>query len=175
MTPPFRHQPYYCEENVWQLCAHPALSGRRVDVVFVSNPARQVAMWHQRAAPRGEVIVWDYHVFAIAHDPSEVWDLDTDLGAPVAALDYLAASFRAGVDRVHAPRFRVVEAAEFVGVFASDRSHMRDRRGVFVKEPPPWPPIGAPGAASNLMDFVDTEADFVGELLDLEALGARLR
>jgi protein N-terminal glutamine amidohydrolase len=175
VTSPPQYQPFYCEENVWQLCAHPALAGRELEVVFVSNAARLVAMWHQRAAPPGEAILWDYHVFVIAREPSEVWDLDTDLGAPVAAERYFAASFRP-VAPEHAPRFRVVDASLFRSAFASDRSHMRrDGSGHFLKEPPPWPPIGAPGAASNLMSFVDTTADFLGAVVDLDALRARLR
>jgi hypothetical protein len=72
------------------------------------------------------------------------------------------------------PRFRVVDAEAFVASFASDRSHMRRRDGGFREPPPPWPPIGAPGAAPNLMRFVDVTAPFAGEVLDLEALGARV-
>jgi hypothetical protein len=170
----FRYQPYYCEENVWQLCGDAALAGRRLDVVFVSNPAREVAMWHQRAASPGEAIIWDYHVLVLAHDPAEVWDLDTDLGMRIAARDYFAASFRAGVEARFAPRFRVVEASEFRRAFASDRSHMRRADGTFVMPPPPWPPIGERGARSNLADFVDTEAPFLGELESLDTMIARV-
>jgi hypothetical protein len=38
--------------------------------------------------------------------------------------------------------------------------------------PPPWPTIGDGG--SNLMRFVDMDDEFLGEVLDLEALRKRL-
>jgi DNA-directed RNA polymerase specialized sigma24 family protein len=40
--------------------------------------------------------------------------------------------------------------------------------------PPPWPPIGPPGAASNLMRFADVTAPFLGEVIDLGGLLARV-
>lgn len=170
-----RYQPFYCEENVFHLAREPILANRPREVVFISNAGRSCPMWHQRAAVRaGWPILWDYHVVLLAGAPWEVWDLDTTLGMPVPAADYLRRSFRAGVPEELAPRFRVVDATELAETFASDRSHMRLPSGRFKKKPPPWPPIGPPGAASNLMRFVDVTAPFVGEVLDLPGMLARI-
>ena len=170
-----RYAPFYCEENVFHLAGEPLLAGRPRRVVFVSNAARRVAMWEQRAAGGpGQAMLWDYHVVLLAAYPWEVWDLDTLLGFPVPAGEYLDASFRAGLREAYMPRFRVVDADLFVATFASDRSHMRRRDGRWKKPPPPWPPIGAPGAEANLMRFVDVTAPFLGEVMDLEGLRAEV-
>ncbi|KAF4522821.1 hypothetical protein B566_EDAN008083, partial [Ephemera danica] len=57
------HAPCYCEENVWQLCAsirqrHPAELSR-CHVVFVSNEARIVPLWRQKAGRDEEkLVIW---------------------------------------------------------------------------------------------------------------------
>jgi protein N-terminal glutamine amidohydrolase len=173
--PSHRYQPFYCEENVFHLAAEPSLARRPREVVFISNAARSCPVWHQRAAPRdGWPILWDYHVVLLVATPWEVWDLDTTLGMPAPAQHYLRESFRAGVPDELAPRFRVVDAGAFVSTFASDRSHMRGAGGHYKEPPPPWPPLGAPGAEPNLARFVDVTAPFHGEVLDLRGLLARV-
>lgn len=171
----FRWVPFYCEENVFHLCREPLLEGRPRAVAFISNPAGAVAMWNQRAARQpGEAILWDYHVVLLVQEPWEVWDLDTTLGLPVPAAEYLARSFHRGLPAELMPRFRVVDAAGFLETFASDRTHMRSPDGTYQSPPPPWPPIGVPDREPNLMRFVNMTEPFVGELLDLAQLSARV-
>lgn len=129
-------------------------------------------MWNQRAG-RGEPIVWDYHVIVIAENPVEVWDIDTLLGLPIDISDYLSGSFHPEMPEAFQPCFRVVHADVFVDVFASDRSHMQRADGSYRKPPPSWPIITSPGPKSNLMDFVDMERTFVGEVLSLGELQER--
>lgn len=172
-----RYCPFYCEENVWHLCAEPRFAGREGYAVFISNARRTCPLWAQRAAPSpAEPVIWDYHViFVAAADDGrwEVWDPDSRLGAPVALDAYLAGTFPLGdgLPVSLRPRFRVVPRETFVERFASDRSHMRDAAGRWLQPPPPWPPIGDGG--SNLARFIDVEGDFLGETLDLEGLRAR--
>jgi protein N-terminal glutamine amidohydrolase len=170
-----RYQPFFCEENAYCLARDPILGARRRWVVFISNPHRSCAMWNQRAAgPRGKALLWDYHVIVLVEDPWEAWDLDTHLPLPCPAIDYLARSFRVGIAEEYMPRFRVIDAPTFAETFSSDRSHMRRRDGTWKREPPPWPMIGAPDRAPNLMRFVDMEAPFLGEVLDLEEMIANV-
>ncbi|MFT3771174.1 MAG: hypothetical protein QM820_37645 [Minicystis sp.] len=170
----FRYQPFYCEENVYHLSAEPIVAARPRDVVFISNPTRSTAMWNQRAAGRpNQPMVWDYHVVLLVADPWEFWDLDTFLGCPVPAADYLAGSFAARVPIRFRPLFRLVDAALFAGTFASDRTHMV-RRGRYERPPPSWPCIGVPDREPNLMRFADMTDPFLGEILDLAALQARV-
>jgi protein N-terminal glutamine amidohydrolase len=148
-----RYCPFFCEENIWHLCAdeQPPVPRR---VVFITNARRQVEIRHQRAGGGGAV-VWDYHVVLVAG--GKVWDPDTTLGFPVDVDVWLRQSF----DPADPPRFRVVDAATYRSIFASDRSHMAGSG----KPVPPWPPIGE---GMNLMRFVDLETPFVGEVVDLD-------
>lgn len=177
MPDPAAHDwPFYCEENIWHRCG--GALGRRegAGVVFVSNARRSVAIWQQRAAASAsEPVLWDYHVVGLARE-AETWriyDPDSILGVPVAAATYLDAAFRplAPSQSSYAPRFRWLPAALYRREFCSDRRHMRDATGEWLKPPPPTPCIGQ---GSNLMRFVDTEAEFLGEVLDLAQLRARL-
>ena len=170
-----RYAPYYCEENVLHLAAEPLLAQRPRQVVFISNAGRSCAVWHQRAARRpGTPMVWDYHVVLLVGAPWEIWDLDSTLGLTTPAAEYLGRSFRADIPADYLPLFRLVDADAFTSAFASDRGHMRRADGRWLKPPPPWPAPGAPGAEPNLMRFVDVTAPFLGEVLDLEALLARV-
>jgi hypothetical protein len=171
--------PFWCEENIWHLCEHEAVLGRERWVVIVSNAARGVAMWAQRAATRpGWPTGWDYHVVLLVRADAEweIWDLDSALGAPVPATTWLEQSFRPlpAAARALAPMFRVVAADEYRQQFCSDRSHMLDERGRFQQPAPTWPMIGE--GPSNLARFVDMDDRICGEIMDLaqfrEWLGA---
>lgn len=169
-----RYQAYYCEENSWWLCHQGVGQGPRY-AVFISNPARQCLMWHQRPGGARGWVVWDYHVMVMARENAgwQAWDLDTTLGLPCPAGDYLRQTFREALARPQLlATFRVVEAERFVKVFSSDRSHMRNASGEWQQPPPPWNPLGE-GRPSNLMRFIDMEAPFEGEVLDYPAMVAR--
>ncbi|RPH45974.1 MAG: hypothetical protein EHM91_07330, partial [Planctomycetota bacterium] len=129
----------------------------------ISNARRQVAVRRQ-AAGGGGAVVWDYHVVLIGG--GKVWDPDTTLGFPVGFDFWIQESFFPLV-RDHEPRFRVIDAATYRSTFASDRSHMRDKKGKPLKPAPDWPTIGE---GMNLMSFVDLEKPFIGEVADLESL-----
>lgn len=154
-----RYQPFWCEENVWHLAGEPALAARRRKVVFISNAAQQCAVWAQRA---GDPVVWDYHVVLVVDD--RVFDLDTTLGVDVPLSTWCAVSFRAEAPPALRPRFRVVDADVYRATFSSDRSHMRDALGHWCAPPPPWPAIHDAARGMNLMQFVDVERPFCGEV-----------
>jgi len=167
-----RYHAFYCGENVWWLCQQARFAEQSCWAVFISNPTRQVAIWEQRAAPPGQPVVWDYHVILVVKEGElTVWDLDTRLQCPTTLTDYLARSFPplALASGLPSPRFRAVEASTFVAQLATDRRHMRDARGGWIKPPPPW---DAPAAdrGSNLDNFVDMSQPFVGTLLDRDGL-----
>ncbi|MEO1088829.1 MAG: protein N-terminal glutamine amidohydrolase, partial [Acidobacteriota bacterium] len=167
----------YCEENVWQLSRHPQLPSGVGYAIFISNPERSCALWCQRAAPEaGAPVVWDYHVVLLVEGRETlILDLDSTLGVPVSLERYVAETFPFS-DRVEKrlqPFFRIVESGEFRRTFASDRAHMRTADGAWRHRPPPWPAIQAPGASTNLDDFIDMKSPGTGEVIDL--LGLRRR
>lgn len=166
---------FYCEENIWHLAAHPRLGAYHRSVVFISNPDRTCAFWSQRLAkdPRMPVI-WDYHVVLLVCEGDGarplVLDLDSRLDFPVPLEVYLAETFppRLPIPEMYRPRFRFIDGETYRRVFSSDRSHMRQDDD-WLREPPPWPIIGA-DAASNLDAFIDMESSGVGEVIDLVSL-----
>ena len=171
-----RYCPYYCEENVWHLCADPRVIGHPRAAIVISNLARTVAVSGQRAAPQPDLpVVWDYHVVLAARgtDGFAIWDPDTTLGLPVPLLDYLRQSFAwpHGFAPPYDARFRVIEARRYRDVLATDRSHMRDDSGRYRVPPPPWPPIGT---GTNLMRLVDMNDAIAGEVVALAELPAAL-
>jgi protein N-terminal glutamine amidohydrolase len=102
--------------------------------------------------------VWDYHVLLFAkheHDGWCAWDLDTTLGWPVRARDYLERTFPPSLDPTLAPRFRVLAAADYRARFGSDRRHMRSSDGGWLQPPPPWPAIGTTHELPQLLDTHD--------------------
>lgn len=174
-----RYAPYFCEENVWQLAHERAgQAGERL-VVFVlgADPRRPtVAVWRQRAAAGAPFVIWDYHVVlferATPDADWQVWDHDSTIGTPAGATAYLAGTFPQELSGL-APRFRVMEAGEFLRAFSSDRRHMRSPDGGELRPFPPWPPILDAERRHLLPRFLDVRDAFIGELCDLAGLQAR--
>ena len=151
----------YCEENIWQLLHTPPFEHTPSRAIFISNPARQCALWNQRAAAAdGEPVIWDYHVVAARLEPGrpcEIWDLDSRAGYPLPLEAWWAATFPI-MDRVHPkyhPRFRVILAKDYHAIFSSDRSHMRTPQGSWLAAPPGWPAIWQ--GHDTLQDLISME------------------
>lgn len=154
----------YCEENALLLAERLLRTGGETAVVFVSNQIKAVPIWHQRA---GNPVVWDYHVLAIhrsgRESPWATYDLDTTLPWGCAASEYVSAAFRPGaVKATHLQQFRVVDAAECIARFSSDRRHMvtPDAKGgsvAYLAPPPGYPPLRGVDARSahELDSFLD--------------------
>lgn len=163
-----RHQPSFCEENVWWLLQAPELPETGA-ALFITNPGRTVAMWGQRAATR-DPIVWDYHVVALLPRAGLVLDLDDQQRFAWPLHDWLAHAFRDEVEAEFQPQFRLIEAGEFRRVFSSDRSHMRDAEGRPLQPFPAWPAPFAPERGMNLPRFLDLDDPIAGVVLDREGL-----
>ena len=138
------YQPFWCEENIWQLAGAPEVGpGERV-VLVITGAGDEVACWQQRTAPVGKPVCWDYHVvLAVRQQNWVVWDLDTRLGCPVPAEQWLRGTFPspAAVPALFQPRFGWFPAEMWRSAFTSDRGHMRTGNGGWQQEPPPWPAI----------------------------------
>lgn len=157
------YTPHYCEENVWKLADKIRSENSKYlqysSVVFVSNNNCLVPLWKQKAGKDAEgLVVWDYHVFFVyeVHNSSWVFDLDTLLQFPVQFGDYFIQTFKS--DDFLNPKFhrlfRVISASEYLHVFASDRRHMKNEDGSWIKPPPPWPPINCQNEVHNLPEFI---------------------
>jgi len=167
------HQPYYCEENVWRLFVDERLPEPGA-ALFVTNAARQVAMWGQRAAHQ-DPILWDYHVVALLPGRKVVVDLDDRERAVWPVRDWLRHAFRPWVEPELQPRFRVVPQAVLLATFSTDRSHMRGDDGTPTRPAPPWPAPFQPALGMTLprlLDLGDASAGVVTDAGGLLALVA---
>lgn len=169
---PFDYTACYCEENIWHLCRHPAVSGADKKVVWISSESGVCPLWHQRAAQSvDQPVWWDYHVILLVNNGEWlVWDLDTTLTMPISASTYIDRTFAShqSGSSVFDPLFRVMDADYYRREFASDRSHMRDARGQWQAPPPAWDVILP--HTSTFPDMVDFRSSLHGELLSLPQL-----
>lgn len=172
-----RYQPYYCEENIWWLCAEPPPGASIAQVIFVGSASGACPIAEQRAGGADGLVWWDYHCIGLDHE-RRVWDLDSRLPLPVPASTWLDRSFprAAELSTQRQPGFRVVSSADYLQGFRSDRRHMRSSDGGWLHPPPPWPCIGVDRSApvSNLAAFCDlVAAEGPGQLFDLEGFAGR--
>lgn len=170
----FDYQALYCEENIFRLLEDPRFVSLRRFALFITNRARSVAVWQQLARPKGEPVLWDYHVVGLTVGPAIVWDFDTRLPWPCPLDAYVRESFLplAPESRVHAPWFRLVPHEELRATFASDRRHMRTPSGEWSAPPPSWPP---PNTGHTLERYLTLDDPIAGEVLSsVEALRERL-
>ncbi|KAK6968576.1 protein N-terminal glutamine amidohydrolase [Biomphalaria glabrata] len=157
----------YCEENVWKLCEMVKERCTEYELmkcfcVFISNSAKKVPLWHQKASRNPErLVVWDYHVIFMYYDTdtSLVYDLDTELGFPCTLKEYVSACI--GDERTLKKQFwrmfRVIPALEYLSTFASDRSHMLNDEKEWLATPPKYPPIKCLGVDNNISEFISMD------------------
>lgn len=168
------YQPFYCEENIWRLCADGWVSPGRSEVWLVTNRERFCPVWRQRLAPSPEQpVVWDYHVVCLTRDDGlRLWDLDSV--DPLAdASTAVMAQFGPGLGLPERwrPWFRVMSAETWIERLSSDRRHMKDAHGNFIHPPPPWSP---PGEGSNLDQLLDLSRPAPGHWLSLTQILHRI-
>lgn len=171
-----RYQPFYCEENIWWLCAEPPRGVLIKQVIFVASRYGICPFAEQRLAGADGLVWWDYHCIGLDHR-QRIWDLDSLLPLPVAAAIWLDRSFAhaAQLPRPLQPRFRLVPADFFREDFRSNRAHMRSPDGGWLQPPPPWPCIGSGVAhrglgdgGSNLSTYRDlSQSEGPGRVLEL--------
>jgi protein N-terminal glutamine amidohydrolase len=165
----FRHQPFWCEENIWHLAGDPAIGPGERHALFITGQAGEVACWAQRAAPDPTIPVrWDYHVvLAVRLAPGDwqIWDLDSHLGHPLPATIWLTGTFRhqTRIPPSFRPRFALIPATDYRRDLYSDRSHMRTPTGDWQQPRPPWPAIT--NGTRSLTEYLATATLDLGGLI----------
>ena len=148
------------------------MSNARRDVVFITSQAGATPLFGMRASPEPhEPIFWDYHVILVeyAEDGPFVWDLDSVHGAPLPSLAWFQSSVPdcRVLPAPYHPMFRTVPGDEFDAKFSSDRSHMRDDSGVYVKPPPDWSAPFTESVGMVLDSYRSIREGGPGRLLDV--------
>ena len=160
----------YCEENIWKLCEKIKKSDKlehlfreeNAYIVFISNDGKSVPLWNQSASDdAGGLVIWDYHVILIIkNEGSVVFDLDTRLPYPCAFNHYTLNTFGSNEnnfdERFHR-KFRVTGIQDYMNHFASDRSHMKDTNGDWIKPPPSYPCIKTKDSNHNIDTFISMD------------------
>jgi hypothetical protein len=148
---PLRYQPYYCEENIWQLCQHPQYLGG--EVIFISSYGDHFPMLYQEGSEHpSSPIFWDYHVVLLKD--GYIHDFNSTLPFSTSIKEYFERSFidESLLTPIQKPMFRVLLATDYVEFFLSDRRHMKTADN-WDAPPPDWPMISE--TTSNLHRFID--------------------
>ncbi|XP_048363966.1 protein N-terminal glutamine amidohydrolase [Sphaerodactylus townsendi] len=158
----------YCEENVWKLCEYVRSQNQypleEFYAVFISNDRRMVPLWKQKSSCGNQPVIWDYHVILLHVSNANqnfIYDLDTALPFPCPFDTYVEEAFKSDniLDAAFRRKVRVVRADLYLKTFASDRSHMKDASGDWLKPPPPYPCIETADFKMNLDDFISMSPD----------------
>ena len=170
----------YCEENVWKLCEFVKQNNTNElsnsFAVFISNKGKAIPIWKQKACQSpGSPVIWDYHViFVHKHTVKKttVYDLDTELPFPCTFHTYRDEALQSeeNMKKDFWRYFRVIPAESFLNKFASNREHMLDKnRGVYLAEPPNYPPIKTEESENNIESFISMETDVgFGKVMNLK-------
>ncbi|KAL3856825.1 hypothetical protein ACJMK2_011539 [Sinanodonta woodiana] len=154
----------FCEENVWKLCEHVQQNcpehQKNCFCVFISNLEKKIPLWCQKSSSEEDgLVIWDYHVIFVykSKDKCIVYDMDTSLPFPCDIEEYLSKAIRsdAHIKKEFHRFFRVIPSEEFIRTFASDRSHMLNKEGKWIKEPPNYPCIQTKESTNNIQDFIN--------------------
>jgi hypothetical protein len=161
-----KYQPFYCEENIWQLCQHPKFLGGQV--IFIAAVGDYFPMFFQKTGQgKDQLIFWDYHVVLL--QAGDIHDFNSTLSFSTPLNHFLAYSFadESLLEAQMIPKFRVISAEDYVASFLSDRRHMKTQSG-WSAPPPSWPVISE--SSSNLEQFSDMEDLTFGEVMSLSEL-----
>lgn len=174
----FRYSANFCEENIWHLCQNPALEHFSKKVLIVSNSNKYCPFRFQKSINGYEIVWWNYHVilFASHECQSFIYDFDSTLPVPLSGMEYIEKTFQRheNWEEIHLPRFKAIEAKDYLDSFESDRSHMKDSDGNWLSTPPKWPAIGKSGGLSlpSLLDFTDSSKERIYHLDEMVAMVA---
>lgn len=164
----FVYTSHYCEENIWMMAnkikdTFPEQL-RYCYPVFISNDFRHIPLWRQSASKQDDgLVVWDYHVIMVYHNENEsiVFDFDTTLPFPTPFDEYCKETFKS--DEFLEPKFhrlfRVLKAESFLKNFSSDRHHMKNEDGSWMKPPPDYPAIKASVEVHNLGQYISMKGN----------------
>lgn len=169
-TTDYLYQPFYCEENIWQLCQREEFHNSYA--VIISCLDECFPMLQQKSSPSpDEAICWDYHVIMITQINSQpfVLDFDSTLGFCTPLEIYLQFSFyeESRVKPSFIPLFRLMNASEYSRLLKTDRSHMK-KSGHWTAPPPDWPLISE--TENNLPKLTNMLDETYGKVFSMPEL-----
>ncbi len=172
----FKYSANFCEENIWHLCQNSVLEDFSKKVLIVSNSKKNCPFRFQKSVNGDEIVWWNYHVilFASYEGSSFIYDFDSTLQVPLSGKEYLEKTFPYDTrwSEIESPRFKAIDAEDYLNFFVSDRTHMKDSAGNWISPPPKWPAIGNIGGLSlpGLLDFTESSNERIYTLGEMKAL-----
>jgi len=164
------YTPYFCEENIWQLCRsfiRQGIDKEQLDILFLSNHKKQIVLLNQQLGSPGEVVVWDYHVILKYHldaNTSMIFDFDTRLPFPIDWQSYQLATFPdpRQLDSDYHMMIRKIPSSEYLTKFTSDRQHMGH---LVISEHPNYECIQAKDSSGSicLKDYWEMDKEIEGD------------
>lgn len=127
----FTYTSLFCEENIWKLISSlkPDIKIETLDVLFISNKSRSVALFGQTSAIDNQPVIWDYHVIATARINSDIYVLDFDSHCefPILINEYFKHTFSPAryAPEQYLSLIKTFKSDYFLNHFYSDRSHMK--------------------------------------------------
>lgn len=127
----FTYTSLFCEENIWKLIASlmPDKEIETLDVLFISNKSRSVALFGQTSAIDNQPVIWDYHVIATARINNDIYVLDFDSHCefPILINEYFKRTFSPTQNAAeqYLSLIKPIKSDYFHNHFYSDRSHMK--------------------------------------------------
>lgn len=124
------YTPLFCEENIWKLVesliAHK--QANPIDVLFIINKNKSVAIFEQKKSIANQPVIWDYHVILSAQINTKIviFDFDSRNNFPTEIKEYFNNTFPTSInlETTIRPNIRYISAVYFLKHFYSDRSHM---------------------------------------------------
>jgi len=71
----------FCEENIWHLANSLIKQGvntEEINIIFISNNNKQIAIFNQLTAEVNQPAIWDYHVILMINIKQSPYILDFD-------------------------------------------------------------------------------------------------
>lgn len=125
------YTPFFCEENIWHLTrsliSH-CINESDLNILFISNKRKKIALSNQLAGAQEKTVVWDYHVVLLANIEKSclVFDFDTRLPFPDNIEHYFLHTLPDKINDKYASQFRLIPSSAYLKSFHSDRAHMKN-------------------------------------------------
>lgn len=172
----YKYTQNYCEENIWHLCQDPRLNDYSKKVLIISNQAKNCPFYNQKSTLGDLPVWWDYHVVLLASKGAThlIYDFDSILEFPTPLNSYIEGTFVNNQNWLNKdlPRFKSIEASDYLDKFFSDRSHMKAPNGQWIFSPPVWPIIEGQGdlVLADLLNFNENSDQKIFSLNEIHLL-----
>lgn len=124
------YTPLFCEENIWKLINSLYMNqyAKPIDVLFILNQTRTIALFGQNNSDLHSPLIWDYHVILTANKDKKIviFDFDSQCNFPATLTDYFNTTFPDYIhlSDIYQPLIKTINPRYYLKHFYSNRQHM---------------------------------------------------